>query len=143
MLVERGNEALANEAATNPPNAMTAFRQALALYQGEYLQEYPYEEWCSEERERLLTSYLQTAEQVAASLLAQEAWEDAAEVARLILARDDCWEQAYRVLMTAYDRLGNRSQALRIYQRCRERLDSELGVAPSPSTVQLFNTLAS
>ena len=110
---------------------------------GEYLQEYPYEEWCSEERERLLASYLQTAEQVASALLAQGAWENAAEVARLILARDDCWEQAYRVLITAYEKLGNRSQALRVYKRCQERLNSELGVAPSPSTVQLFHSLLS
>lgn len=137
LLVERGHELLA----TDPHAATALFQRALTLYQGEYLQEYPYEEWCSEERERLLTSYLQIAEQVAAALLAQEAWEDAAEIARLILARDDCWEQAYRILMTAYDRMGNRSQALRVYQRCRERLNSELGVPPSASTVQLFNSL--
>lgn len=137
MLTERSNDV----AATDLPAALVLFRQALALYQGEYLQEYPYEEWCSEERERLLTSYLQTAEQAAAVLLAQEAWEDAAEVARLILTRDDCWEQAYRILMVAYERMGNRSQALRVYQRCQERLSSELGVAPSLSTIQLYDSL--
>ena len=138
LLVERGQGILN----TDPHAAMGLLRQALALYQGEYLQEYPYEEWCSEERERLLTSYLQTAEQVAAALLAQEKWEDAVEAARLILARDDCWEGAYRILMTAYDRLGNRSQALRVYQRCQERLNDELGVSPSPLTIQLFDSLS-
>ena len=101
----------------------------------------PYQEWCSEERERLLTSYLQTAEQAATALLTQEAWENAAEIARLILDRDDCWEQAYRILMTAYVKMGNRSQALRTFQRCQERLESELGVAPSSSTIQLLDLL--
>lgn len=139
LLVEQGHDT----AATDPLAALDLYRQALTLYQGEYLQEFPYEEWCSEERERLLTNYLQTAEQVANMLLAQEAWERAAETARLILEHDNCWEQAYRILMTAHDKMGNRSQALRVYQRCQERLNSELGVSPSSSTIQLFDSLAS
>ena len=139
QLTERRNETMPSGQLITLP----FLRQAMTLYQGEYLQEFPYEEWCSEERERLLTSYLQTAEQVASALLAQEAWEDAAEVAHLILARDDCWEQAYRILMMAYHKLGNRSQALRVYQRCRERLDGELGIEPSLSTNQLFDLLIS
>ncbi|MCB9445929.1 MAG: transcriptional regulator [Ardenticatenaceae bacterium] len=136
-LVGQGNDQLAMD----PMKAWALFQQALSLYRGEYLQEYPYEEWCSEERERLLTSYLQTAEQVATALLAQNAWENAVEVARSILMRDDCWEQAYRILMTAYEQMGNRSQALRIYQRCQERLGNELGVPPSLATIQLYESL--
>src|SRR5690606_36940791 len=50
--------------------ALPFYREALALYHGDYLQEYPYAEWCSEERERLLTLYLRTAERLAEMLLA-------------------------------------------------------------------------
>ncbi|MGD2078975.1 MAG: BTAD domain-containing putative transcriptional regulator, partial [Chloroflexota bacterium] len=78
--------------AVAPEAALERYRQALKLYQGEYLQEYPYQEWSSEERERLLTLYLRTAERMAQILLDQEAWHEAIETCQLILARDDCWE---------------------------------------------------
>jgi len=117
--------------------ALPYYRQALALYQGEYLQELPYAEWCTEERERLQALILRTAERLARTLVAKGNWEEAIEVCQTILSLDDCWEQAYRLMMTAFDRLGNRVQALRTYQRCQERLQSELGVRPSPATVEL------
>jgi len=57
------------------------------------------------------------------------------------LQRDECWEQAYRLLMLAQARLGNRAQALRTYARCVERLREELDVPPSAATVRLFEEL--
>ncbi|MBN1177617.1 MAG: tetratricopeptide repeat protein [Anaerolineae bacterium] len=120
-----------------PQAALAHYRQALAQYQGEYLQECPYEDWCSEERERLLTLYLRTADRVARTLIEGGEWEAGIEVCRSLLARDDCWERAYRLMMVAYARMGNRAQALRTYQRCVSRLREELEVEPSAVTVQL------
>ncbi|MDX1662511.1 MAG: BTAD domain-containing putative transcriptional regulator [Candidatus Promineifilaceae bacterium] len=117
--------------------SLEQYRQALALYEGEYLQEFPYAEWASEEREHLLTRYLATSERVAATLVEQEAWDEVIRVCQAILERDNCWEQAYRMMMRAYAGQGNRPQALRIYERCRQRLQRELGIAPSPATEQI------
>lgn len=124
-----------------PVGALDYYRRALALYQGEYLQEYPYAEWASEERERFLTLYLRTAERLAQALVSREAWEEAITVCRGILARDDCWEEAYRLMMIAYAQQGQRSQALRTYRRCRERLQTELGIPPLPATVAVYESL--
>lgn len=126
---------------TEQAAALPAYRAALSLYQGEYLQEYPYEEWNSELRERLLTVYLRTAERVALLLAAQQQWDTVITVCQAILERDDCWEQAYRLMMQAYGAQGNRTQALRIYQRCVEKLDAELGVTPAAATVDLYQQL--
>lgn len=123
------------------PAALPIYREALALYHGDYLQEYPYAEWCSEERERLLTLYLRTAERVAEMLLAAGDWEEAIAVSQTLLARDDCWEQAYRVMMAAYAALGNRAQAVRAYRRCEARLRAELGVGPMAETVALLEQI--
>jgi ATP/maltotriose-dependent transcriptional regulator MalT/DNA-binding SARP family transcriptional activator len=136
-LIDRGDEAYAGD----PEASSQYYRQALALYQGEYLQEYPYEEWCSEERERLLTLYLRTAERVAAAYVDQSAWEEALEVCRLILVRDNCWEQAYRLMMMAYAGQGNQAHALRTYRRCLDCLQAELGVEPAPTTRDLYETI--
>lgn len=57
------------------------------------------------------------------------------------MQRDECWEHAYRLLMLAQARLGNRAQALRTYARCVERLREELDVPPSAATVRLFEEL--
>jgi two-component SAPR family response regulator len=136
-LIGAGDESLAED----PEVALRKYRQALGLYQGEYLGEFPYEEWSSEERERLLTLYLRTAERVGQMHLDQEAWQEAIEACHLILARDDCWENAYRLMMVAYDQLGNQVEVRRVYQRCIERLQAELGVEPAAATAELYNAI--
>ena len=121
---------------------MEHYRRALSLYRGEYLQEYPYADWCSEERERLLALYLRTADRLARALVEQRHWEEAITICQAILARDNCWEQAYRLLMIAYTRLGNRAQVQRTYRRCVETLREELAVSPSPETEQVYRSVA-
>lgn len=137
-LVGEGNRVFESD----PQAGMACYRQALDLYQGEYLQERLYEDWCSEERERLLALYLRAADRMARVLVEREAWEEAIKVCRSILLRDDCWEQAYRSLMVAYAQQGNRVQALRTYERCQKRLREALDVAPSPSTVHVYESIA-
>jgi LuxR family maltose regulon positive regulatory protein len=128
--------------AQNETKAVTCYQQALSLYRGEFLQEYPFEEWTSTERERLFIQYLRISERVAASLLTQEKWEEALQTAQTILNHDACWENAYRILMTAYVQMGNRAQAIRAYHRCVENLQSELGVPPTEATVQLWQQIS-
>jgi len=121
--------------------AITLYRQALNLYQGEYLQECPYEEWCSEERERLLGLYLRTADRMGHILVERKLWEEALEICQCVLSHDPCWERAYRLMMVAYAQMGNRAQALRTYQRCVERLQDELQIKPAPDTIRLYESI--
>jgi len=58
-----------------------------------------------------------------------------------ILARDNCWERAYRHLMQAYNALGDRGQLARTYQRCLQTLKDELDVPPSQETQDLYRKL--
>lgn len=118
--------------------ALARYQEALARYLGDYLQEYPYADWCAEERERLRTLYLRAADRTAQALAERGAWAEVIEVCDAILSRDNCWEAAYRLLMTAHARLGHRPQALRAYQRCVECLRAELDVAPSEETERVY-----
>ncbi len=118
-------------------SSLDSYRQALERYRSDYLQDYPYDDWCSEERERLLGLYLHAADRLAGALAERGRWQETIDACQAILQRDDCWEQAYRLLMLAHARLGNRAQALRTYQRCVERLREELDVPPSAATVAL------
>ena len=85
--------------------------------------------------------FLQMAERLATISIEHRAWEEAAGVAQVILTHDDCWENAYRILMQAYMEQGERGKAVRTYHRCQERLSAVLGVSPSPATVALFESL--
>jgi DNA-binding SARP family transcriptional activator len=47
-------------------------------------------------------------------------------------------ETGYQRLMRVHAALGNRAEALRVYQRCRRLLADELGVDPSPRTEAVY-----
>ena len=136
-LIEQGDQ----QYQKNRKQAAGFYETAVALYEGDYLQAYPYETWSHEERERLRARYLQTADRLAQWLAQQEDWEAVISLCQNILQQDDCWENAYRLLIQAYSQTGNRVQALRTYQRCKTALQAGLGVAPAAATIELYETI--
>jgi LuxR family maltose regulon positive regulatory protein len=122
--------------------AIQYLQAALHLYSGDYLPDALYEDWSSDERERLLSLYLRAADKLAGLLIERSQYNEALDACQLILARDPCWERAYRLMMLAYVRQGNRPLALRTYQRCAATLHDELGVEPSAATTALQQRIA-
>jgi DNA-binding SARP family transcriptional activator len=55
-----------------------------------------------------------------------------------ILEREPFRETAYRQLMRLHMAMGNRAEALRVFERCRTLLRDELGVGPAHQTESLF-----
>lgn len=47
-------------------------------------------------------------------------------------------ETAYQQLMRLHARMGNRAEALRVFDQCRRLLRDELGASPSPQTEAVF-----
>jgi len=118
-----------------------ALQNAINLYRGDYLPEALYETWVAEERERLASAFLESADRLAEMLIAREQFAEAIDLSQRVLTRDSCWERAYRHLMLAYDRLGDRGQVGRTYQRCTQALRKELDISPSPETQELYERL--
>ena len=125
----------------DPQGACDLYRSAISLYRGDFLQECLYEDWAIAERERLLAVYLRAAQSFAELLYGGHEIEDCIEVCEFILTRDLCWEEAYRLLMLCYLERGNRSMALRAYERCEAALGSEMGVNPSRDTAAVLERL--
>lgn len=123
------------------PDDLDALRQALALYEDDYLPDCLYEDWASATRERLRSLYLAAAERLAVALLDQKAWSEVIDVCQAMLARDNCWEAAYRLLMRAYAAQGKGAQVYATYARCVNVLHDELAIEPSPSTQTLYQKL--
>jgi hypothetical protein len=54
---------------------------------------------------------------------------------------DRARERTHRRIMRLYYLLGDRSEALRQYERCAAALDEELGISPSKSTQSLYKQI--
>jgi DNA-binding SARP family transcriptional activator len=126
---------IARAEASSGDAALAGLRRALALYRDDYLiADARYDDWAIAERERLLALYLRAADRLAAELLARDACDECLAWCEKILARDRCWEHAYRLMMRAYARRGDRAQARRVFERCVHALREELEVEPSEAT---------
>jgi SARP family transcriptional regulator, regulator of embCAB operon len=58
--------------------------------------------------------------------------------AREAVALEPFRETSYQLLMRAHAAVGNRAEALRVYERCRSLFSEELGVSPSPQTEAVY-----
>jgi SARP family transcriptional regulator, regulator of embCAB operon len=64
--------------------------------------------------------------------------EYAVKHAREAVAIEPFRETGYQLLMRAHAAVGNRAEALRVYERCRSLLSEELGVLPSSQTEAVY-----
>ena len=64
--------------------------------------------------------------------------EYAVKHAREAVAIEPFRETSYQLLMRAHAAVGNRAEALRVYERCRSLLSEELGVSPSSQTEAVY-----
>ncbi|QOY37897.1 BTAD domain-containing putative transcriptional regulator [Anaerobacillus isosaccharinicus] len=115
--------------------------EGLTLYEGDYLPSRRYDDWCLEERERLLVLFLRGAERLSQLYIENDLYDEAIYWSEAILLKDVCWEEAYRILMYAYHNKNNRTYALRIYERCCKQLQEELGVEPVEATKQMYKKI--
>ncbi len=121
--------------------AIAAYRRAIQLYGGPYLPDTMYEDWTVVERERLALAFIEAALRLGALLLEEGAIHEAIGLGWRIIEIDQTQEEAYRLLMRAHAALGERSTALRLYTRCVNVLQNELGITPLPETTALYHTL--
>ncbi|MEO1263258.1 MAG: BTAD domain-containing putative transcriptional regulator [Bacteroidota bacterium] len=124
----------------HPEVAKEAYQEAVLLHQGSFLPNRLYEDWSSDERERLqvltLGAYITLGE-----LLLNDNPLESIRLAQQALLIDATWEDAYRLEMQAYINKGNRPMAIKTYQQCQKMLDEEFGIEPLPETKKLFQTI--
>jgi len=122
-------------------SALAEFETAISLYQGDFLEENPYEEWTILDRERLRVAYLETLDHLGQIYFGQARYAACIASCQLILTRDRCREDTHRLLMCCYSRQEQYHLAVRQYQICLEALRSELRVKPALETTQLYDCI--
>ena len=110
--------------------------EAVALYRGD-LMDGSYSDWCMYERDRLLLTYLGMLEKLMRYCDAHQRYPQGVAYGHRILRHDPAREITHQQLMRLYYRAGDRTTALRQYERCVAALERELGLAPTAGTVAL------
>ncbi|HUL95685.1 MAG TPA: BTAD domain-containing putative transcriptional regulator [Usitatibacter sp.] len=90
--------------------------------------------WVEAQRERLAAIHARACECLAEAYLWNAEPQVAMDVARELVEIQPYRETGYQLLMRAHAAAGNRAEALLVYERCRELISAELGVAPSAQT---------
>ncbi len=124
----------------DPIQAMALYREALALYRGDFLSELSGHDirWCWMERERLRELYLTALEELGALCDQQRQEKEAADLYLKVLAVDACRETACQGLMRLCMRRGDWAAAVAHYRRLTEALWRELDLPPSRETSLLY-----
>jgi LuxR family maltose regulon positive regulatory protein len=111
------------------------------LYQGPFLQHETEKSWVLKARQDLRDCLLHAIRDAARECERGSRWEDAANLYRSGLELDSLNEGLYRGLMLCHHELGDHSEALQTYRRCRELLTRFLGIPPNAKTQALFNSV--
>lgn len=121
-------------------SAADCYRQAMALYRGDYL-EGVYSDWATYEREALLNGYLDAIARLADYHADRKDPVEAIQLCQKLLELDSLREDAHRCLMECYALAGEPAKALQHYDRLVKLLAHELGVAPAPETIALHQQI--
>jgi TolB-like protein len=108
-----------------------------ALLDGHGVREDAFEDWLRVERTRLNNLAIDVLDRFTAS----QSGDAVIETAQRLLQLDPAREETHRLLMRLYAAAGQRAQALRQYQHCRETLQRELQAKPDIETERLYRQI--
>jgi len=115
---------------------VAGLEQAAALYRGDLLEGW-YSDWSIFERERLQNTWLAMLDKLMSYCEIRQDYEAGQAYGIQVLRIDRAREQTHRRLMRMAYLAGDRTGALRQYERCAQALKEELGVRPSRQTEEL------
>jgi DNA-binding SARP family transcriptional activator len=134
-------EGQAREREGRIPDALFLYSRAAEHYVGDLLEDSPYEDWLSAEREHLREVYLVVLDKISRHLCLDGHPDTAITLCERMLEKDACQEEVHRRLMLCYERLGLRDKALKQYWRCVAVLRKELDVGPTRQTRRLYENI--
>ena len=140
-LVRRARRAAKAVSEDRIDEAISECQHAAELYQGEYLEDEPYSDWCLFERERLREVYINLRKQMGSSLAQRGRAAEAVEAYRAALDVDRGREDVHRELMLLLWKAGRRDEALRQYYACRRILGEELEAEPTQETEAVYKAM--
>ena len=111
-----------------------------SLYTGALLEDFD-SDWCVIDRERLQNQFVTMVEKLMAACEQREAYELGILFGQRILMIDRARERTHRRLMRLYNKLGDRTAALRQFRSCARYLRDDLAIEPGHRTMRLYEKI--
>lgn len=119
---------------------LQAIESALRLYEGELLEGH-FDDWIIYERERLRDLFIRGLSYLMQAFSSRREYHQSITCGRRVLTEDPLRESVHRDLMALYVQVGQRAEAIKLYEQLRTTLDKELAVAPSKETTRAYSKL--
>jgi len=136
QLCRRGDRASEEE-------QLALYRQALALYRGDFLPKLAMEPWVMPLNAYYHRLYLETVQKTLELLEKAALWQEAQDLCQRALALEPFSEELYQHLMHCQISREDRQAALHSYEKMSEMLFSNFGVMPSEESRELYRRAAS
>jgi DNA-binding SARP family transcriptional activator len=126
-----------------------AARRMLALYRGDFLPGLfddvgsGFQDWLTTTRSTFARQTIQAAALLSERSFQRGDYADAADGAQQWITLERWNERAYRLLMEALARRGDRNGAMAAFRRCRYAVRREFGTEPEIATFNLYNRIRS
>lgn len=117
------------------------FARIRELYHGHFLAQESDKPWALKTRQALREKFMRSLRNAARAYENQRLWEEAANVYQAGIELDGMAEDLYRGLMICHRELGEHTEVLQVYRRCRELLTKVLGVQPNPKTQAIYHSV--
>lgn len=127
--------------ASNADLALKQYLAAESIYKGPLFEEDPYEDWLTEDRDRLKERYLYVLAKIIDLYTKAEAWQDSIAYAEKYLTHDKYEEPVYRQLMQLYANTGNLARVTETFQKCETNIIDGMGCPLSQQTEDLYKKL--
>lgn len=116
-------------------------KSAVAVYRGEFLAGANAGDWHLETRDALRRLYLDAVMRLGQESMERALYKEGADWFRRAVSADALHEEAHRRLMLALSRGGERSEALRQYERLAQVLNQDMEAQPDRETKSLYEKL--
>ncbi|MEW6184845.1 MAG: bacterial transcriptional activator domain-containing protein, partial [Thermodesulfobacteriota bacterium] len=123
--------------------ALSAYKEAVDLFQGDFLPDDTIAEWADFKRQDLRQKYLGLLFRMARIYENRGNAYKAISLYKKAVGFDPLAEEAYQRLMTLYVDTGRRNEAIKIFRACEKALGAELNTCPEELTLSLYKTAAS
>lgn len=123
------------------PETIRKIEMALSMYQDDFLHADGDKEWAVSTRERLKKKLIQHLLHLGTHFEETVQFEKAVDCYNKGLQVDNLYETFYGRLMSCHQKLGQRTDAVRVYKSLRNILQTALGIEPSPKIQATYTSL--
>lgn len=134
-------DALCTASYSDEEKQLDAYLQALALYQGDFLEKQSSDTWVIPITTHFHNLYVSTVMAAAALLSARNRHREAADLCRQAVSGEPYHEPLHQILMQELAAMGDQKGAAAVYEELSHRLFDDFGIRPNEQTRSVYRSV--